>query len=143
MRKKAEKRMVPLRVVLEVPANYVDYDELRECDTTSLLETLRCLSDAFGRIESRIIRADHPVEVTCPHCGKKARVRRVWRADVTANTGVDGTSPISVYPIEDADTYVDESNFDQRNSFYCGACGADIAKTENDLIDLLKKEHNA
>ena len=120
--------------------NATSFDQLRSADVSNLLEILSALDHAFGGVTAHVKQSDTPTKITCPYCGKKARVRRVWHADVVANTGIKTMDPVSLYPMEDADTYVGESNFDQDHSFYCGECGEDIAKTEQELIELLEKE---
>jgi hypothetical protein len=79
-----------------------------------------------------------PLILTCPSCKERVKVRRVWQADLATDIGIDPDG--GPYPLVDNDMYIDESGYEQYREFYCAACGADIAKTEGELMKRVKEQ---
>ena len=112
-----------------------------ELPTVEEVKKLRDILDTWHNPEDdnpNTIYAATPLIVRCPECGRLAKVRRIWKADVTTDVGFaqwDG-----LIPLENADVVIDDTGYDQSEAFYCAECGADIAKTEVELKMLIGKQ---
>ena len=119
-----------------------DIQWMGELPTVKEVKKLRDIWDTWHYPEDdnpNTVAADNPLKLKFPECGRLAKVRRIWRAEVTTDTGIQWTAP---YPLENRHTVIDETSYDQPEAFYCAECGADIAKTEKELMKLIKEQRN-